>query len=188
MSQREFITRIIAILEQTGIPYMITGSFGSSFHGEPRATNDIDIVIAPTFEQLKKFSQSFGSEYYISELAVLDAWERQSMFNIIDHKSGWKADVIIRKNRPYSKEEFQRRRKYNVNGSNLFFVSPEDAILSKLEWAKESGSEQQFRDALGVAIIQRKNLDIDYLRKWSKELGISELFESLLEQADKFQI
>jgi hypothetical protein len=102
---------------------------------------------------------------------------------MIDIHNSWKADIIIRKNRPFSREEFQRRQKANIMGIDVWVVSPEDVILSKLEWAKNSKSSQQLQDALGVVAVQYDHLDRDYLHKWAKELQVESSLEELLKQA-----
>lgn len=187
MSQKDFLNDLTAILEKTGIPYMISGSLGSSLHGEPRATNDIDLVIAPTADQLAAFVQSLQGRYYVRPEAAAEALRRRTMFNIIDNQTGWKADFIIRKNRRYSVEEFSRRMSARILDVSVSVVSPEDAILSKLEWARESNSPQQLRDATGVAAVQWKTLDKDYLGKWARELKVEDLLENVLRNAEKLQ-
>ncbi|MCX5636867.1 MAG: hypothetical protein NTX52_04125, partial [Planctomycetota bacterium] len=148
-----------------------------------RATNDVDIVIAPTESQLYSFLKSLGKDYYVSLEAVREALRRESAFNVIDMQTGWKADFIIRRQRPFSKEEFQRRQKISIMGLDTWIVSAEDVILSKLEWAKDSKSDRQFEDALNVAIVQLDCLDQDYLHKWAKELQVESSIKQLLEQA-----
>ena len=187
MEQKDFLARLVAKLEVSGIPYMISGSLGSSLHGEPRATNDIDLIIVPTATQLKTFIQSLNKDYYVSPEAAHEALQNRSMFNVIDHQTGWKADLIIRRNRPFSLEEFRRRKPANILGIEVTVISPEDAILSKLEWSKESKSELQLRDALGVAVVQWEDLDKEYLRKWARELSVEDLLETLLTNAEKFK-
>ncbi|HUT44742.1 MAG TPA: hypothetical protein VMX36_00590 [Sedimentisphaerales bacterium] len=95
--------KLIKVLDGCSIPYMISGSFGSSYHGRPRATKDFDIVIAPTEKQLLRFVESLGEDYYVSLEAVRGAFAKNSMFNIIDSLSGWKADFILRKARAFSR-------------------------------------------------------------------------------------
>ena len=73
-------------------------------------------------------------------------------------------------------------------GIQVSAISPEDAILSKLEWSKESQSERQFHDALGVAVVQWQRLDKAYLRKWAQELSVADLLETLLNHAEKLQL
>ena len=185
MGQKDFLARIIMKLENAEIPYMISGSLGSSLHGNPRATNDIDLIIDPSKKQLNTFIQSLSNGYYVSRGAAFEAFQNRLMFNVIDYQTGWKADLIICKDRPFSHEEFGRRVSANIIGIRAFVVSPEDAILSKLEWSKESKSEYQFQDALGVAIVQQEKLDKEYLRKWAKDLNVEELLGRLLNEADK---
>ena len=182
-SQEDFLQKLIKKLNEQNIPYMLSDSVSSSLHGQPRATNDADIVIAPEKEQLIDFVKSLGDDYYVSYDAASEALKSNSMFNVVDIQNSWKADFIIRKDRPFSREEFRRRRKANIMDLDVWVVSPEDVILSKLEWAKNSESSQQFRDALGVVIVQYESLNRHYLYKWAKELQVKSSLEQLLKQA-----
>ncbi|MCX5635855.1 MAG: hypothetical protein NTW55_08460 [Planctomycetota bacterium] len=184
-TQQEFLKKTIEALKGAGIQYMISGSIGSSFYGWPRATKDADIVIVATDKQLCDFAKSLGEDYYFSLEAARDALKHNSMFNVIDIQASWKADLIIRKNRPFSREEFQRRQKVKMYGTDVWVLSPEDAILSKLEWSKDIESKQQFQDALGIAIVHMEQLDMDYLNKWAKELGIESSLQKLLKASKK---
>jgi hypothetical protein len=184
-TQDEFLNSIISALDKAKIPYIFSGSVASSYHGQPRATNDADIVIAPTVQQLEILLQLLEGKYYVSLTAAMDALKHNSAFNIIDIEGGWKADLIICKNRPFSTEEFRRRSNAELYGTNVWILSAEDIILSKLEWAKQSESERQFQDALGVAIAQWRHLDLGYLKKWAKELGIENSLKVLLTKANK---
>lgn len=187
MTQQTFFAEVVRIIETAGIPYMVTGSFASSYHGEPRASNDADIIISPSEDQLETFLELLETDYYVDPETAKDAFNRQSMFNIIDSLQGWKADLIICKDRPFSQEEFYRRAQGTIAGINVTVASPEDIILSKLEWAKKGQSQLQFRDALGVASIQFRQLDKNYLIKWAKELKVDQLLRALLEQAELLQ-
>ena len=179
-----FLERIIKALEHANIPYMISGSIGSSFHGQPRATNDTDIVIDPIAQQITAFIESLGRDYYVSKEAAQQAIENRSMFNVIDIQFGHKADLIICKDRPYSRQEFLRRSKTNFLGIDVYVLSPEDSILSKLEWSKGRQSETQYKDALGVLMTQKDTLDYDYLKQWAKELGMDDAVNNLLKEID----
>ncbi|HMC64579.1 MAG TPA: hypothetical protein VKI65_06545 [Gemmataceae bacterium] len=130
------------------------------------------------------FIDSLGSDYYVGKESAHDALRNRSTFNIIDFQSGWKADLIVQKDRPFSREEFDRRKTENLSGLQVPIVSPEDVILSKLEWSKISESERQIRDALGVAVVQWKILDKEYLRKWAEELGVADRLEAVLRDAE----
>jgi len=183
-SQKDFLTRLIELLDKAGIPYMVAGSLGSSFHGRPRATQDADIVIDPTESQLESFLALLGESYYVSREASFEALRRRTMFNLIDVQGGWKADLIIRKDRPFSRQEFERRSRVDTMGQILWVVSPEDTILSKLEWMKGRESQVQYSDALGVAVAQWRSLDLEYLWRWARELGLESMLARLLKEAE----
>jgi len=184
MTQRDFLLAIARALHGAGIPYMVAGSHASSHYGQPRATQDADFVIDPTRSQLDLFLDALGPDYYVSRPAAQEALEHRHMFNVIDFSNGWKADFIIRKDRPFSLEEFRRRRPANWQGQQLPIASPEDVILTKLEWDRISPSERQRQDALGVALALGPLLDRSYLRHWAPALGIVDSLEELLRQAD----
>jgi hypothetical protein len=174
MSFLEVLQRTTAALDRTGIAYMLTGSFASVYYGSPRSTQDIDLVIAANPAQLRAFIEALpGAEYYADLDAALEAHKRESLFNIIDLKTGWKIDMIIRKARPFSQEEFGRRQLLSMHGVSLFVASAEDVILSKLEWSKLAQSQRQIEDAAGILKIRADSLDRSYLDKWIRELGLT---------------
>ena len=140
-------------------------------------------MIDPSEKQLSSFVSSLGQDYYVSKDAALQALKNNSMFNIIDIHTGWKADLIIRKKRAYSKQEFSRRKNITLMGMSLWVLSPEDSILSKLEWSKRRESQTQFKDALGVIMVQWDSLDFEYMKKWAKELQIEDSLKLLLKEA-----
>src|SRR5687768_17855964 len=99
----EFLRRVTAALDMNGVPYMLTGSLASSMYGIPRATNDIDIVIAPTREQLVSLVQLFQRVgLNVAPETALAAFRARSQFNVIDFPRGLKTDLILRKEREFS--------------------------------------------------------------------------------------
>jgi len=175
VSTEEVFRRVIGALDQAGIPYMLTGSFASGYHSSPRATQDIDLVIAPTSEQVRKLASLLpASDFYFDEEAALSALRRQRQFNVIDLASGWKVDLIVRKSRPFSVLEFERRREADFLGLRMVIASAEDVLLAKLEWSKQGGSLRQIEDAAGILRIREDRLDLEYILNWVRELGLGE--------------
>jgi hypothetical protein len=110
MSVSEVFHRITSALDEAGITYMLAGSFASAYCGAPRTTQDVDFVIAATADQLRTFVQLLSKDqYYVDLDAALEARKHQSLFNVVDMATGWKIDLVIRKSRPFSEEEFRRR-------------------------------------------------------------------------------
>jgi hypothetical protein len=172
-------------LEAAEIPYMVTGSYASSIHGEPRASKDIDIVISADPERLRQFIKQFPSDqYYAVEEDALEALAHGSMFNIIEFSSGWRIDFILVKSRPFSQTEFSRRREQDVGGDlTLTVATPEDILLAKLEWAKMGESARQLDDAAGIIRIKRESLDIAYIEHWVTELRLEEQWVAAKQRA-----
>ena len=183
-AEKDIFARITRTLDEAGMPYMLTGSFASSYHGAPRATHDIDIVVEANGNSLKRLIDLLpDTEYYVSDTAAFEALEHQSQFNVVDFASGWKIDLIVRKRRPFSVEEFRRRTQVEFLGATVYMATAEDIILAKLEWAKLGESERQLRDAANIVAGRQEPLDLRYIEKWAAELGVTEAWESIAEKS-----
>jgi hypothetical protein len=173
---------VLTKLDESGLRYMITGSFASNIHGVPRATQDADIVIEPDRRASNRFLESLGEDFYVNAEAAREALTRRGIFNLIHLETGLKVDLIVKKNRPFSRTEFLRRKQADFLGQKRWFATAEDIILAKLEWAKMGESERQLSDALNVARIRGKDLDPSYLRKWAKELEVEDSLERMIKE------
>ncbi len=129
-----FIVRIVGALEGAGLTYMFVGSMASTLHGPPRSTQDIDLVVALGRAEVANLLAAFPEDrYYLSPEAARDAVARRTSFNVIDLESGWKADLMVRKDRAFSHTELGRRMRAEVLGTSTWVASVEDTIISKLE-------------------------------------------------------
>jgi hypothetical protein len=169
----EVIARIAELLGRAGVPYMLTGSFASGFHGAPRASHDVDFVIAPVLGTLEAFLNLLPPDsYYVSREAALQAYGAESLFNVVDFATAWKIDLIIRKSRLFSQTEFERRTTVRLGEVELCIATAEDVLIAKLEWAKLTESERQLEDAAGILRVQGDDLDVEYVEKWTAALGL----------------
>ena len=176
--------RIIHELDARGIPHMVAGSFASAYHGEPRTTRDIDLVIDPSRDAFDRLVAELDAErFYISAEAAEEAWRRRGQLNVVDLASGWKIDLILRKERPFSREEFSRRAPATILGTRVFVATAEDTILAKLEWARLGESERQLRDVIGVIEMSGSHLDPAYIAHWARELGVEGLWNRVRAEA-----
>lgn len=172
------LEQIIGELERAGIPHMLAGSFASTYHGDPRTTHDIDLVIDPSRSTLDRLIAQLDRErYYISEDAVAEAWNRRGQFNVVMMDSGWKVDLIIRKDRPFSREEFGRREQVDIGGVTVSIATAEDTVISKLEWAAAGESERQLRDVVGILEMCRGELDTRYIERWIAALDLGDVWQ-----------
>lgn len=173
MTTPDVFQRVTAALRDAGINYMLTGSFASAYHGSPRSTQDIDFVIEADLEKIEALVRLLPpDQWYVDRGAALDALRRETQFNAIDLAAGWKIDFMIRKSRPFSREEFQRRQPAILEGTTIDVVSAEDLIVAKLEWARAGGSQRQLEDV--AAILRSRGNEIDQTRvnHWVETLGL----------------
>lgn len=153
---------------------MVSGSIAMNFYAQPRMTRDIDIVVELTPAAARRLPGLFSSDFYVDSDDVNDAVRDQGMFNIIHNTSIVKVDFIVRKEGPYRRMEFARRRTAAVEGAPISIVSPEDLLLSKLCWARDGDSGMQLQDARNI-VLSRQDLDWAYLERWAGELGVKDL-------------
>ena len=176
-SQAELLASIADRLEATRIPYMVVGSVAGSFHGEPRTTIDVDIVIDPSAESLRPFVDSLpASVYYVSDTAAMEAFSRRTSFNVIHVATGGKVDLLVRRERAFSRVEFERRITVPLFGRPTPVATAEDTILAKMEWAKAGESERQLRDVARIVAVSGDSLDMAYLGRWIAELGLQDVW------------
>ena len=175
MSLAEVLGATVARLERSGVPYMITGSIASSYHGEPRATRDLDVVIDPDPGALDRLvAQLSADDWYVDADVARRALAERTQFIAIDATTGWKVDFLVRKDRPFSLEEFGRRVRAQLLGTQAWIASPEDTIVAKLEWAAVSGSDRQMEDVAAMLDIGSELLDVAYIERWVAELGLAQ--------------
>jgi hypothetical protein len=184
--------KVTRILEELGIRYFIGGSLASTLHGMVRMTQDSDIVAEMSAVQVQMFSAALQDEFYVDELMVADAIRQCSSFNIIHKETMFKVDVFIPRPRLFLESQFGRARWQILDqASNIggIFLSPEDTILSKLEWYRLGNemSERQWRDVLGILMMNTDRIDRVYLRKWAAELHVGDLLDRALMEADASQ-
>lgn len=179
MTLRSLLQDLIPRLDAAGIPHMLAGSYASAFHGEPRMTMDLDLVIDPDEAGLDRFLASLDpGRFYVDD--AHRALAARDQFTVIEVGTQWKADLIIRKDRPFSRVEMSRRIRTEVDGIALCIATAEDTLLAKLEWNRGQASDRQRRDIAGILAISGDHLDWDHLHRWADELGVrAELDEAV---------
>ncbi len=183
-AQRDILLQVVEHLEDLGIPYMVVGSFASSYWGRPRFTHDADMVVEVSFEKAPVLAHALETQFYAPAFAIQEAAQEHSHFNIIHLEHAFKVDFWVKKDEEFARLSFARRRQVTMFERQVFISSAEDTILSKLQWYKTSPVlEQQLRDALEVYEIQQPNIDEAYLNHWSATLTVSDLLARIRAEA-----
>jgi hypothetical protein len=173
-------------LEKLDIPYFIAGSFASTSYGRVRTTRDVDIVASIEQKQVDDFVGYLKSDFYADELMIREAITRRSSFNLIHLKSIFKVDIFLPKDRPFDQQQFARRVKRLIDNDStreVYFSSPEDTILAKLEWYRLGGevSDLQWQDIQSIFQQRKDRLDIKYLAETAEAMQLTGLLKRVLE-------
>jgi hypothetical protein len=178
--------QVSGVLESLGIPYFIGGSLATAVHGVARATMDVDMVADIQPSHIQSLLRALGDAFFADEQMIRNAIGQGMSFNLIHKETMFKVDVFPAKDRAYDRAQFERRAAYILaeeSDQTAYVASPEDNILSKLEWYRQGGeiSDRQWMDVINVLKIQGERIDRAYLAHWAVELGVSDLLARALE-------
>jgi hypothetical protein len=171
--------------EKMRIPYAVGGSISSSVHGIMRSTMNVDIVADMRLEHISGFIEALSTAFYADDEMIRDAINRHGSFNLIHLATAYKVDVFIPKQRAYDRMQLERSVATLITAEPekaIYVTSPEDIILSKLEWYRmgNEASDRQWRDILGVLKTKAGQLDLEYVRHWANLLEVGDLLEKAL--------
>jgi hypothetical protein len=179
MSEELDVLKIVTgRLDAAGIPYMVTGSMALNYYAVPRMTRDIDLVVELSVTDTNRVHELFHDDFYVEPDAVRESIERRAAFNMIHETLVVKVDVVVKKESEYRRTEFTRRRRGMLEGHPFFVVAPEDLVISKLDWARDTRSEVQLTDVRNL-LASVTELDRPYLERWTARLGLTELYRQV---------
>ena len=187
MNQEAFFEKVLRALERFRIPYMIAGSVAAMLYGEPRLTNDMDVVVELAPEHAEPLLAAFqGDDYYAPSADFVRAIAAKGgVFNIIHVASASKVDLIVRRHHEFAVREFSRRRPLPfTDGFEAFVATPEDVVLSKLLFYREGRSEKHLNDIGGVLRVSAGRLDEAYIESWVARLGLGDAWLDAKRRAD----
>src|SRR5215213_327151 len=176
----EVTLQVTGILENLGIQYLVGGSLASSLHGQPRSTQDVDIVADIKPEHIASLVGALRDSFYLDEPAIRDAVTRRSTFNLIHLGTLFKVDVFVAGDDLPTRRELQRRQSYTLDvhpPADITVASPEDIIVQKLHWYRlgDHVSERQWGDAMSVLKIRGRKLDLAYMQGLAEQMGVADL-------------
>ncbi len=181
MTTPDIYRLLLQPLHETGIEYMITGSVAAIAYGEPRMTNDVDVVVQLGDASPVRIHHAFpGDHYYVPPLDVLEQERRRPRFghfNIIHNETALRADVYVAGDDPLHAWAFQRRSTESVAGGTVWFAPVEYVIIRKLEYYRQSGSDRHLRDIGGIVRISGDEIGMASLHELLTQRGLMELWD-----------
>jgi hypothetical protein len=170
-------------LETLGVPYMVTGSVASTLYGEPRLTNDVDIVAEVDRKDCEAIASLFPlDEFYCPPLEVLlieTGRVQRGHFNLIHHDTGFKADIYPVGRDPLGRWGLARRRTVAVDDTRVAVAPPEYVILRKLQFYTEGESEKHLRDVRGMLDAPDLAIDRAFIEENVERLGLKRAWEKV---------
>jgi hypothetical protein len=175
-------------LSELDIPYMVSGSVAAIFYGEPRLTNDVDIIVFLNPEILPALEKAFPlEEFYCPPLSVIQmefSREQRGHFNLIHHESGFKADIYISGRDPLHAWGLSHARRVDIEGDTVTFAPPEYVIVRKLQFFREGKSEKHLRDVGRMLLGLGNNWDRESLQAIIDEQGLGRELQAALAYSD----
>jgi hypothetical protein len=169
----ELLRRLAQTLERLDIPYLITGSVATIYWGEPRLTRDVDVVVQIALRDVERLVAAFPApEFYMSDEAAVQAVRRRGQFNVIQPATGLKIDVMVAVMDDFDRSRFARLHRVDLGGFEANIAAPDDAILKKLVYYREGGSDKHLRDIGGVVQVSGERVDREYVASWAERLGV----------------
>ncbi len=170
----ELLQKAADLFDSIQVPYRIVGSMAAMAYGEPRFTNDIDILVDLKLHHVDSLVEAFPEpDFYLSPEAARTAIRDRRQFNIIHFPSGLKLDIIQCKETAFGREDIQRGRRIAGDGAfDAWFATPENVIIVKLRYFKEGGSDKHLRDIRSILSIQGDLIDRAYVEHWGRQLDL----------------
>lgn len=182
---------VTGVLTRLDVPHLVGGSLGSSIHGEPRSTLDVDIVAALELRHVPPLVAALRPGYYLDENTAKGAVAAGQSFNAVHLATAVKVDLFVAGRDPFDAERLRTRVLVSIGEAtaSIYVDLPEYGLLRKLEWYRRGGevSDRQWRDALGILRVQGSTLDRSRMETWAAQLGVADLLEKLLLHAGHHQ-
>ncbi len=180
----EVYSVFLTVLERLRISYFVTGSVASSAYGEPRFTQDLDLVVALPSASIPKLVAGFpSSDFYVPPDSTLREEASRSEgghFNLVHHESGVRADVYLAGGDDLHAWAFQHRRRIQLSEElEVWLAPPEYVIVRKLEWMAEGAGERHQEDVRHMVRVCGGLLDHEFLERELRSRGLEDAWKAV---------
>ena len=171
MEHSELLRHAVSVLERLGVPYFVTGSVATAYFGEPRFTNDIDVVADLPLDWADEFCAAFpAADYYVSSAAVPRRSSVETSSTSFTPLPASKLTSCCPRGRRSTKADWRGGCGYSRTPVTRRGSFPEDVIVKKMDFYREGGSEKHLRDITGILKVMGDRIDRGYILEWAARL------------------
>jgi Nucleotidyl transferase of unknown function (DUF2204) len=179
----DLVLQVIGLLDETGTPYMLVGSYSSNFYGRERGTNDADFVVQIENQQLSQIATRLGSDFRVDSQMSFETVTMTTRYIIHHPATEFKIELFLLSKDEHDQSRFQRRQHVMFEGRQVMLPTPEDVVVTKLRWSKGGKRSKDILDVAQVLAVQFGKLDLAYIRQWCDRHGTRDIFEQLQAEA-----
>jgi len=176
MPEAELSLLFLRPLNKLGVRYIVSGSVASMLYGEPRFTNDVDVVVFLRHDDIPRLMAAFPSpEFYLppAEIIAAEIARPQSgQFNALHVATGFKADIYTTGRDEFNAWAFRNARKMEFKGELIVVAPPECVIVRKLEYYREGESDKHLRDIRSMLAVSGDQINWAELDEWIRVRGL----------------
>jgi len=188
VNSTDLVLRLIAVLDELSIPYILVGSYSSNLYGRERGTKDADFVVVIQSKQLSEVAAKLGRDFRVESQTSFETVTMTTRY-IIDHPgTAFKFELFLLSDDAHDQERFRRRQQVDFEGHPTWLPTPEDVVVTKLRWSKGGKRSKDVLDVAQVLSVQFGKVDLSYIRRWCNAHGTREIFEQLQREAERLNI
>ncbi len=185
MLPAEAIAYLIRPMVASGVEFMVTGGVAAVVYGEPRLTNDVDIVAALAPNSAPQIVAAFPEPaYYAPPLEVIREEAGRTSgghFNVLHRATSLRGDFYLAGSSAFAKWALAHRRTITVGPDLLPIAPPEYVIGMKLEYFRQGGSDRHLRDIRAMLRLNSEVVDPAVLAEWVERLGLGDVYRQLMD-------
>lgn len=178
MTSDALLERVIRVLNDSGVPYMIVGSVSSNLYGIYRSTRDADFVLQAPTEAIAQIARALGDPFHLDPQMSFETITGTSRYVLNVEGMPFKVELFLLSDDPHDQERFRRRTRRQLGELQAYFPTAEDVIIMKIRWSRLGKRRKDIEDVRNVLAVQRE-LDWEYLQHWCTQHGTFELLQTI---------
>lgn len=179
MNTQEIVVKVIDVLEELGVPYMLTGSLANMLYAKPRLTADADFVVVLDRVSIGEIADRLRDHYQFDPQMTFETATATTRFKFRHREMRFSIEFFLLSDSPHDRERFRRRRIERMWDRDVPIPTAEDVVVTKLQWAARANRLKDREDLHQILKRQTPNLDWPYIRGWCAQHGTLELLEEI---------